>query len=162
MRAIRDSQYRDYELIVVDDSSSDNTAKSASAFADRVIVLEQHSGVNTARRAGYKVARGEVLMNIDSDVLIFPDTLGKIACLFRERPEIDALTGMLSKNHPHLNFSSQYKNLYMHFTFRQLPDKATFIYGSLFAIRTALAKEYTSDIPRVEDTLFGQWIFSCG
>jgi glycosyltransferase involved in cell wall biosynthesis len=153
------SRDKDFEIIVVDDASHDGTSDVARRFTDKVIVFESHRGVNSARMAGYAMARGDVIVNLDSDVLVFPDTLDKIRRVFASSPEVDAVTGILSKQHSFQNFSSQYKNLYMHYIFSWLPRRVTFLYGSLFAFRRALIKAPVSDIRYAGDTLFGQQLW---
>jgi len=58
-----------YEIIVVDDESSDNTVQVAKkAGADNVIAI-QHSSSGTARNTGSKIAKGRILSFIDSDCM---------------------------------------------------------------------------------------------
>ncbi|MBF0122116.1 MAG: glycosyltransferase family 2 protein [Candidatus Omnitrophica bacterium] len=162
LEALSRSTNQDFELIVVDDASKDGTVDVARRFTDKVIAFESHRGVNEARTVGYTTARGELIVNLDADVLVFPDTLDKIRSVFALCPEADAVTGMLSKKHPFQNFSSQYKNLYMHYIFNQLPRRVTFLYGSLFIFRREIAKEHISDIRYGGDTLFGQQLWLKG
>jgi len=58
-----------YEIIVVDDESTDHTVQVAKdAGADKVITI-QHSSSGTARNIGSKQARGKILAFIDSDCI---------------------------------------------------------------------------------------------
>jgi len=50
-------------------------------------------------------------------------------------PDCAALTGLLSKEHPNAGFFSQYKNLYMHYIFKKMSERVTFMYGSINAFR---------------------------
>src|SRR6476469_10004419 len=60
--------YAHFELIVVDDGSSDRTAEVARSFGDRVRTIEQeNSGVSAARNAGTRAAGGELLAFLDAD-----------------------------------------------------------------------------------------------
>lgn len=63
MRSVQAQTYPDWELIIVDDASTDDTAQVVEAFlADRRItyhVLPSRSGANYARNFGMKVAGGE-------------------------------------------------------------------------------------------------------
>ncbi len=157
--ALVQSRHQDFELIVVDDASHDDTVSVARRFTDKVIAFESHRGVNEARTAGYVMAKGELVVNLDADVLVFPDTLDKIKLIFASCPEADAVTGILSKQHSFRNFSSQYKNLYMHYIFSRLPRRVTFLYGSIFVFRREIANEHISDIRYGGDTLFGQQLW---
>lgn len=66
----------DYEIIVVDDGSTDGTADLASSLAGRVRFLTQSNrGPGPARNLGAQHAIGEYLAFLDSDDLLFPWTL---------------------------------------------------------------------------------------
>ncbi|MFA5410522.1 MAG: glycosyltransferase family 2 protein [Candidatus Omnitrophota bacterium] len=162
LKSIRSSAYRDYELIVVDCGSTDNTVAVAGLYADRVIELAGAAERSKARNNGFEAAQGEVIVNIDSDVLIRPDTLGIIEGYLRNHPEADALTGCLAKEHPHHGFFSQYKNLYMHYNFSRLPARVSFLYGSLCALRRSAWQDYKPEINIAEDTELGQRLAASG
>lgn len=69
--------FTDFELIVVDDGSTDATAKIVQGFTDqRVRLIRQpNQGVSVARNAGMKAARGQFITFLDSDDLYYPDFL---------------------------------------------------------------------------------------
>jgi glycosyltransferase involved in cell wall biosynthesis len=156
LRSIRNSSWTDYELIVVDDGSRDNTGSLARQYADRVVRHAENRGRFLARQAGLREARSPILVNIDSDVMVFPDTLQKIHDFFSVHPQAVALTGLLSKENPYTNYLSQYKNLYMHYRFRGLPETVTFLYGSLFAVRRLWAASFNPKVEIADDTAWGQ------
>jgi len=65
--------FRDFEIIVVDDGSTDDTAALLAGFGERVRVLRQpNQGMNPARNAGLAAARGEYVALLDSDDLWEP------------------------------------------------------------------------------------------
>lgn len=68
-----------YEVIVVDNGSTDRTAKIAKAYDARVISETERQGPVFARIAGFKVAKGEILVSTDADCIVPPDWLSRIA-----------------------------------------------------------------------------------
>lgn len=162
LKAIRQSTYKDYELIVIDDGSSDGTSLIAGNYADNVIRHGRNLGSGCARNSGVNAANGKIIVNIDSDVIIGDDALDKINDYFIKNEEVDALTGMLSQEHPHPNFFSQYKNLYMNYIFGRLPERVTFLYGSICAIRRQAIRPWSAVIKYGVDTALGQELISCG
>ena len=68
--------FRDYELIVIDDGSTDNTKDVLLRYEGRIKYLYQpNSGVGAARNAGIRCAVGEWLAFLDSDDLWLPEYL---------------------------------------------------------------------------------------
>jgi glycosyltransferase involved in cell wall biosynthesis len=137
LTAIRNSSVSIKKLIVVDDSSEDNSVEIAKRFADEVVEFEGHGRIMDVRFAGFSKGDSKILVNIDSDVLVKNDTLEKVLHQFSHSPDLQILTGKLAIETPQGGFFSQYKNLYMNYTFSQLPERVSFLYGSIFALRSA-------------------------
>ena len=109
-----------WELIVVDDASSDATAKTAAAWADRVLTLGgRPHGPGYARNRGVEVSRGQWVVFIDADVVVHPDALTRFAESIERNPGLDAVFGAYDETPPAAGFVSQYRNLhhrYVHLT----------------------------------------------
>ena len=77
--SILNQSYSDFELILVDDGSTDQSGKicdEAQKMDSRIRVLhKENGGLSSARNAGTRLARGEELAYIDSDDMIHPDYL---------------------------------------------------------------------------------------
>jgi glycosyltransferase involved in cell wall biosynthesis len=75
--------FRDLEVIVVDDGSTDNTQEVLAQFGDRIRVIRQaNAGVSAARNAGMRAARAGWIAFLDSDDLWRPEKLqAQIECL---------------------------------------------------------------------------------
>jgi glycosyltransferase involved in cell wall biosynthesis len=85
--------FTDYELIVVDGGSTDDTPAYLSQLSDKLIVIRQaNSGPGAARNRGAENARGQYLAFLDSDDLWFPWTLETVAELIakHDRPALIA------------------------------------------------------------------------
>jgi len=63
------------EVILVDDHSTDKTAEIAKSFGARVVTNQGGSGKGVALRAGFKVAKGEILVMMDADYSHRPEDL---------------------------------------------------------------------------------------
>ena len=81
----------DYEIIVVDDGSEDNTSTAAQVGADRVIILP-HGGPAAARNAGIREAGGEVILFTDADCEPAADWLAEMVRPLAD-PSVAGVTG---------------------------------------------------------------------
>jgi glycosyltransferase involved in cell wall biosynthesis len=81
--------YRDFEIIVVDDGSTDNTQEVLARYGDQIRVIRQsNQGSAAARNAGILTARGEYIAFLDADDVWLPKKLEKQVSLIEERPEV--------------------------------------------------------------------------
>ena len=78
LASIFSSSFKNYEVIVVSDNSTDDSVKIASEFNINIIELRQNKGPGNARNEGAKIAQGDILLFIDSDVIINKDSLSLI------------------------------------------------------------------------------------
>ncbi len=69
------SNYRNFEVIVVDDHSDDNSLEVIEKYPCRLIVLDRRSGASKARNEGALQSKGEIIFFTDSDCLLEEDTL---------------------------------------------------------------------------------------
>jgi GT2 family glycosyltransferase len=91
IQSVLTQSFEDFELIIVDDGSCDNTLEVASSFDDprvRIYKLERNSGSAHARNRGIEIARGQWIAFQDSDDEWLPTLLERHAANFA-RPEID-------------------------------------------------------------------------
>lgn len=86
--------FTDYEVIVVDDGSTDDTQEMVKSYAERLQVFRQeNAGPGAARNLGVAHARGEYIAFLDSDDLWFPWALALFAALIHRHPSPAVLSG---------------------------------------------------------------------
>lgn len=68
-----------YEIIVVDNASTDATAQVAARYADVRVVRETRRGIAYARNAGFNAARGDIIARIDADTQLPTEWAAHIA-----------------------------------------------------------------------------------
>jgi glycosyltransferase involved in cell wall biosynthesis len=81
---------RDFELLVVDDGSTDGTPAALARFGGEIRVLRSHRrrGVSAARNAGIAAAQGEWLAFLDSDDLWLPEKLERQMAFMEAHPQL--------------------------------------------------------------------------
>jgi glycosyltransferase involved in cell wall biosynthesis len=130
------SQYSSFEVIVVDDGSTDESAEISRKKGATVIPsLRRQSGPAAARNLAAEKTRGNILMFVDADVVVKPETLAKVAAAFNRQPEISALFGSYDDEPGEQNFLSQYRNLLHHFVHQNSNPQASTFWAGLGAIR---------------------------
>ncbi len=112
------------EILVVDDGSPRPVQASSEgglSEAPPVRILRQpNAGPARARNAGAAVATGDILVFVDADIVVPPDTFERLAQGFAAEPDAAAIWGTVTAAHPHSGVVSRYKNhTHRHFTLAQ-------------------------------------------
>jgi glycosyltransferase involved in cell wall biosynthesis len=160
LKRLFDSTYDNFEVVVVDDASTDDTAQVAVEFGAILLRNEQQCGPASARNRGAKFARGEYVFFLDADVLAHPQTLQQIADTFARVPNLDAVFGSYDTEPAAGNVLSQYRNLFHHFVHQDSDPRATTFWSGCGAIRRSVFLEMkgfdTSYVrPSIEDIELG-------
>jgi glycosyltransferase involved in cell wall biosynthesis len=106
IRSVLEQNYHDFEILVVDDASTDATAEIVGSFDDRRIHYIRHEinrGGSAARNTAIRASRGEYLAFLDSDDEWLPQKLEKQLELFRTDPEKVGIVhtgGLIVDSHP--------------------------------------------------------------
>ena len=86
--SVLEQDFHDYELIVVDDGSVDDTPTILKAYKNEITVLRQaNRGVSAARNSGIKAATGRLISFLDSDDLWLPRKLSTQVQFFNDHPQ---------------------------------------------------------------------------
>ncbi len=86
--SVLEQDFNDYELIVVDDGSVDDTPTILKAYKNEITVLRQaNRGVSAARNSGIKAATGRLISFLDSDDLWLPRKLSTQVQFFNDHPQ---------------------------------------------------------------------------
>ncbi|MEO8634258.1 MAG: glycosyltransferase [Gemmatimonadales bacterium] len=159
----------DWELIVVDDGSTDDTVGVASQWADMIVRLPAPAhGPAYARNRGAEVASGDVLVFIDADVVVHPDTLRRLAWSFASDQQLAAVFGSYDDRPPAQGLASRYRNLLHHYHHQQNPGPAETFWAGCGAIRAdafqAVGRfdEWHYSRPSIEDIELGHRLHAAG
>jgi len=98
--SVLNQSYSNFELIIVDDGSTDNSLSIAREFAknDRrvtVVALEENQGFAIARNEGLKRAKGEFITQFDSDDVMLPNAIKSRVEFLRSNLDIDLVFGKI-------------------------------------------------------------------
>lgn len=158
-----------WELIVVDDASTDATALVAAEFADAVVRLPgRPRGPAYARNRGVELARGEIVVFIDADVCVHVDTLRRFTSVLATEPDVSAVFGAYDTEPEAPQLVSQYRNLLHHFVHYQSAGEAETFWGGCGAIRRQVFleagryDEWSYPRPQIEDVELGHRVRALG
>lgn len=161
------STFRNFECIVVDDGSTDDSMAVAESFGARVLSTLGRRGPGAARNMGARATRAEILLFLDSDVCVHPETLDRVANSFERDPDLSAVMGAYDDEPGEPGFLSKYRNLmhaFFHWTGRK---EASTFWSGCGAIRRDVFFEHRGfdsdyDRPCIEDIELGYRLKSGG
>jgi len=123
------------EIIVVIDGASDGDGERAAAFGARVIQLPISVGAARARNAGVAAASGDVILFIDSDVVVPSDLVGRAVRELADHPGLAAVIGSYDDEPAEAGLLSQYRNLLHHYVHQTGHEDASTFWCGCGAIR---------------------------
>ncbi len=99
LRSIRAQTFTDYEIVLVDDGSTDAESRAlldTLQAPDLRIVRKHNGGLSSARNAGLRVARGRYILPLDPDDLIAPTFLEKAVAVMEGTPGLGYVTSLVA------------------------------------------------------------------
>jgi len=102
------STFKNFEVIVGDDASNEQYLVGKGI---KIVRLTRNRGPAAARNAAVKRAKGNVLVFLDADVTVYPDTMAAIFGKFKEDHDLTAITGVWDKHQMTHDFFPQFKAL---------------------------------------------------
>ena len=160
IKSVLNQTYKNLEVIVVDDGSTDNTKKVVDKFKDeriKYIRLEENKGGSNARNVGIQNSKGKYLSFQDSDDIYYPE---KIKIQFKniiyKNSDLDFCKIRVIFNDSYNYFfpnSRQEYSISHGNTFNELISKGNFISTQAILIKRKLISKYLFDpfIPRLQD-----------
>jgi glycosyltransferase involved in cell wall biosynthesis len=147
-----------YEVFVSDDGSTDKTKDLAKSWPITLLEKSKNSGPSSARNIAAQKANGDILLFLDSDIVLNGSSLKDVCRFFESNPEVGAVTGVIEFEDNFLDWNlGVYKNFYMNFILENsCHDKDVgFLYGGLCAIRKKDFYLWPENIRFGEDTYLG-------
>src|SRR3990170_3641173 len=163
--ALMTSSYRQLEIIVVDDASTDDSVDICRKKEIAVLQMPHQSGPAAVRNYGAQKARGEILLFVDSDVLVQQETIARVAADFMNNPDIAAVFGSYDDSPGALDFLSQFRNLFHHFIHQNSHREAKTFWTGCGAIYKEIffqLKGFDEDWFSIEDIELGHRIWNNG
>ena len=165
--AVYSSTYKEFEVIVVSDSSPDDSVAIAKQYQCEIIELPQNKGPSFARNKGAQTAKGKILFFIDSDVIIKKDAIDYLNNKFVSN-EVNAIQGIYSHDPSYSNLATQYQqSFYCYYTWQKKKLYTSTLVTNCFAIRKNIfdqLKGFNTNIKNAtcEDEEFGYTLIDNG
>jgi GT2 family glycosyltransferase len=130
------------EIIIVADSSTEDPASLAARYGAHVVRLTAGPyGPATARNRGAAVATGDVLVFVDSDVVVHSDAIAGLIGVLEAEPTVAAAFGAYDDTPDDPGLVSQCKNLAHAFIHRRSSPEATTFWAGLGAVRSVAFRD---------------------
>jgi glycosyltransferase involved in cell wall biosynthesis len=135
LQALQASSHHDFEVLAVDDCSTDGSPAVIHSHGARYLRTPARLGPAGARNLGAKAARGSILVFVDADVQVPRGALAIIAEDFERDPQLQAVFGSYDQEPSAPGFFSHYKNLFHHYIHQTSSENAATFWAGCGAIR---------------------------
>ncbi|MEK0450542.1 MAG: hypothetical protein RL088_2810 [Verrucomicrobiota bacterium] len=93
LESVASQGWSDYEHIIVDNCSTDNTAEIVRKYPNVRFISEPDRGQSDAINKGFRAATGDIIAWLNADEFYLPGTFGAVMDAFSKSPKIDVLYG---------------------------------------------------------------------
>ena len=141
IKSVQQQTFSDWEIIVIDDGSSDGTLETLRGIVDERLKVfpYEHGGVSVARNRGLAYSSGEFIAFLDADDLWTPDMLELHLAALQKHPEADVAYCWFYMIDEDGNFLSAYPQVFWEGNvFPQLLDKIFIACGSIVIRQQAI------------------------
>jgi cellulose synthase/poly-beta-1,6-N-acetylglucosamine synthase-like glycosyltransferase len=148
--SVINSNYRNVEVVVVNDGSTDDTADKVQQLVKEYpkqvkLVSQPNAGKWAALNHGHKYATGDIILTIDADSYLFPEAINNLVQYYRD-PKVDAVVGYVSVgNIKTLVGKMQYLEYLVGFHLKRTQHVMNTIHilsGAISSYRARVANEY--------------------
>lgn len=155
--------YDDYEIIVVDDCSKDDSVEKVKKYPVKLFCMKKNSGVGAARNVGIKKAKGEIIAFTDSDCKVKENWLEMIYKTFKMLPQAGAVGGsIVNSNHTKLGYADYFLNYSEHIRKGEIKEMRTIPTLNIAYKKELIKGLYFPTIRNSEDTIFNYEFVSKG
>lgn len=160
IRSVLAQTWTNWELVVVDDGSTDGTWNVIASFTDTRIrpIRQSNTGIGGARNIALDLVRGDFMCMLDSDDVLPPDSIRARAELLMRRPEVDFCDGRVTLKDEHLvHVLRRYEPSFRGAPFKELIKlTGSCFFGVTWMVRYGPHRDVRFDarISHAEDLLF--------
>lgn len=156
IKSVLDQTYQDFELIVIDDGSTDDTSNILDCFSNKItLVRQKNKGPGAARNLGMSLSQGRYVSFLDADDLYFPDHLEKMIKVMEEFQNINYIFSDAEKIDVKGNFEEsvikRWKSIFFNIPHKKVDDRIRIFnckltpylikYGSFIATPTMMIRK---------------------
>jgi len=146
------------EIIVVDDCSTDDSVSQLRKLDIVVLENDENKGQGAGRNSGARIAAGEVLVFVDSDVVVYPDAIEKLMNRFEGDKTLSAVVGVPDKSSECHNLATTHFVMRVFHNYMKLPDYITNTNGTFLGVRREKflgSGGFNEQVSGIEDSEFG-------